>query len=280
MGLKEKELIEILKTSGDVRKLIRGICGLPINEQRNVDDTSGTFSSAQSQSSFIDKRRIQDLQGHLHQANEQLSQLKAELQKYKNLTAENEQQIGSLTLTLQSIQKENRTLKETVSQVESEKETLDSQLTFANEVIEKMRRQFESAVKYWKTYRSLSVSVREGLSNVICDESVILFIASGTTADNLKAVWNYTRDILSDSFHQNDAESLKKIFEYFFTIYNASLPERVYERDSVEVGDELDEDIHDRSSGSCTSGKITSVLLKGYQCINTGKIICRSLVKV
>ena len=54
----------------------------------------------------------------------------------------------------------------------------------------------------------------------------------------------------------------------------------MYARDSVEVGYSFDDDKYDRCAGSATSGKIAQIILRGYKSVNTGTIICRSLVRV
>ena len=54
----------------------------------------------------------------------------------------------------------------------------------------------------------------------------------------------------------------------------------MYARDSVEAGYSFDDDKYDRCTGSATSGKITQVILRVYKSVNTGAIICRSLVRV
>ena len=129
-------------------------------------------------------------------------------------------------------------------------------------------------------YRTLSATIRTGLSDVICDKDEILFIASCSTSDHLKAIWTYTKKLAGSNGDANSIEVLKDIFDYFFEIFNSSLREPMYARDSVEVGYSFDDDKYDRCAGSATSGKITQVILRGYKSVNTGAIICRSLVRV
>ncbi|MCI5845985.1 MAG: hypothetical protein MRZ94_09430, partial [Oscillospiraceae bacterium] len=140
--------------------------------------------------------------------------------------------------------------------------------------------QFQEPVACLAMYRSLSETTRDGLSDVVCDKNEVLWIASCTSADHLKKIWEYTKEILSDEERQEDVEILKKIFDYFFDIYNASLPEPIYQRDDIQIEDEYDDEKHIRSRDSETSGLITKILLRGYYSINTGYAICKSVVKI
>ena len=132
----------------------------------------------------------------------------------------------------------------------------------------------------YKLYQTVSESTREGLKNVICERDSIVFIVSCANKENLQRIWEYTKDILSDYNKLKDVEILKEIFDYFFEVYNQSLAEAIYQRDNIDVGDDFDDEYQSRSRDSATSGTITKVLLRGYSSINTGKIICKSVVQV
>lgn len=287
MGLKDKEKFEealmyALKNSRNVRELI-----VQIREEQSAVSVSPQTVSA-------DTSRAEELKRQLDKANETIRRQEAEIKKNEQQIAKLNRDLETAKFEAQSLRNKHSELKDLVYRLVSEKQSLSDQLSAEKETAEKLeeavkklektvgelKKKFEIPVKYSAMYKSLSDSVRDGLSNVICDENEILFIASGTSSDSLKAIWNYTRDIISDNCSRNDAEILKTIFDYFFEIYNDSLPERIYERDDTEIGDYLDNDIHDRASGSSTSGEITQVILRGYKSVNTGNMICRSLVKV
>ena len=139
---------------------------------------------------------------------------------------------------------------------------------------------FSIAMEKYKLYQRVSEPTREGLENVICEKDAITFVVSCGNMENLQRIWEYTKDILSDSNKLKDVEILKEIFDYFFEVYNQSLAEALYQRDDIDVGDDFDDEYQSRSRESATSGAITKVLLRGYSSINTGKIICKSVVQV
>ena len=159
-----------------------------------------------------------------------------------------------------------------------EKDALSAELQSTNEMMQGLKKQFETPMKYLELYRSLSSSVRSGLENVIMDCNEITFIASCSKESSLSSIWEYIKEISEDS-DSGDFKALNLIFDYFFEVFNVSLPEPKYERDDVEIGDELDDEYYDRCCGSSTSGEITEIILKGYRSRNTGKIIHKSLVK-
>lgn len=169
-------------------------------------------------------------------------------------------------------------LESTVDNLRKEKDALSAELQSTNEMMQGLKKQFETPMKYLELYRSLSSSVRSGLENVIMDCNEITFIASCSNESSLSSIWEYIKEISEDS-DSRDFKVLNLIFDYFFEVFNASLPEPKYERDDVEIGDELDDEYYDRCCGSSTSGEITEIILKGYRSRNTGKIIHKSLVK-
>lgn len=169
-------------------------------------------------------------------------------------------------------------LESTVDNLRKEKDALSAELQSTNEMMQGLKKQFETPMKYLELYRSLSSSVKSGLENVIMDCNEITFIASCSNESSLSSIWEYIKEISEDS-DSRDFKALNLIFDYFFEVFNASLPELKYERDDVEIGDELDDEYYDRCCGSSTSGEITEIILKGYRSRNTGKIIHKSLVK-
>ena len=169
-------------------------------------------------------------------------------------------------------------LESTVDNLRKEKDALSAELQSTNEMMQGLKKQFETPMKYLELYCSLSSSVRSGLENVIMDCNEITFIASCSNESSLSSIWEYIKEISEDS-DSRDFKTLNLIFDYFFEVFNASLPEPKYERDDVEIGDELDDEYYDRCCGSSTSGDITEIILKGYRSRNTGKIIHKSLVK-
>ncbi len=289
MGIKEKDLIDILKNSKDVQDVIRRICGaVPEADRQERAERGGPDSGLRRQ--CVDKREYDILQDRWKQAETDLAALERERRedksaifRLKQAVSEKENEIDSLKRALNEMGRRVSEANDRICAAEREKESLKRDREQMERELSAARAKavrFEKPLVYLERYHSLSDGVKEGLSNVICDKNVILFVASAASPEALRAVWNYVRDMLGDRTAGAEIGTLKEIFDYFFDIYNSSLAEPVYKRDEVEIGDDLDDDRHDRGAGSATSGRITQVLLRGYQSIHTGKIQCRSVVKV
>lgn len=283
MGIKEKDLLELLNESSAVQRAIRNIC------KANDDMTAYT-----DRNSMLYKEKIQEITAKLNQTADELQKYKTyseQLQQRNNLYEQEnsklrktihclEVELQNTKSLLQSSLSERQVLEKDIANLSTVKQNLTAELNIAAKSLQDFKRQFKQPVEYLDMYHALSVPTRDGLSDVICDRNEILFIASCTNADNLKKMWEYTKEITGDDYKQNDVDILKKIFDYFFEIFNHSLPEPIYERDPVEIGDEYDEDEYVRSRDSATSGRITKIVLRGYRSINTGYTICKSVVRI
>ena len=277
-----KLIYEIISKSPEIQNLIRKIVGVNgqiySNERNNI------------------KSEIEKLTYKLSQTESKLDEANEELKKYKDFynsskgkVEEYEELVKVCELQKDGIEnykfeitkkdKEIETLKHDTLTLESEKNCLVAELNLEKENVKKLKKQFEYPIKYLELYRGLSDSVKSGLENVISSKNEILFIASCSNEENLSAIWEYIKDISLD-IKNRDFEVLNLIFDYFFDIFNESMPEVKYKRDDVEIGEEFDNDCHDRCYGSATSGEITKIILRGYKLRNTGKIIHKSLVKV
>lgn len=283
--IKEKDIqyvYDVLLESPEIQNLIRQIANgnMPIHPALVKNDD------------FIEEA---NLRSQLSSVQLQLKQTTEELEKYKNFYRQAHPKLeryGSLedevadlhrreknyVSKLEENESEIEHLESTVDNLKNEKDALSIELQSTNEMMQGLKKQFETPIKYLELYRSLSSSVRSGLENVIMDRNEITFIASCSNESSLSSIWEYIKEISEDS-NSRDFKALNLIFDYFFDVFNDSLPEPKYERDDVEIGDELDDEYYDRCCGSFTSGEITEIILKGYRSRNTGKIIHKSLVK-
>ncbi len=310
MGIKEKELedlvLNLLDTSSAIQRKIRNIC-LP-TQYSTIESNQNEGKSNDQKPGLFEKKRISSWEATIEQLKNQLAQSQSaykqvvsKMQEYKNYSAQLQSKCSNLeseknnlenTLTrlehdlkkakiemdegkkrLKEHERENARLKES-------EQSLSSSLTKATDNIRILKERFYNPVNLLERYRSLSVSIRTGLSDVICDKDEILFIASCSTPDHLKAIWTYTKRLAGSNGDVNEVKILIDIFDYFFDVFNGSLREPMYVRDNVEIGYSFDDDKYDRCTGSSTSGKIKEVILRGYKSVNTGTIICRSFVRV
>lgn len=274
-----QRIYDVISESKEIQNLIRKI----------VSENNQCYHFEENnRSGEIDKLSYQ-----LSQTKTQLQKTNESLEKYKgfylnekgkveSLTRECEQYENYITNYKSEIRRKDdeiEILKNKVVKLETENNSLTSELASEKEKIKQMKKQFESPIKYLGLYRELSSLVKRGLENVINSDNEVAFIISCTNEENLSSIWEYAREISNDT-KSRDFEVLTAIFDYFFAVYNASLPEEKYIRDDIEVGEEFDGDYLDRCYGSSTSGNISEVVLRGYKLRNSGKIVHKSLVKV
>ena len=277
--VKDKDIqyiYEVINESLEIQNLIKCI----------ANEDNQTYMGEKINSSKEVKNLLEQKEAQLHDINENLKAYKEfydsskfKVDEYDNLMQKIKSQKAIYQSELARKENEIEKLKFDNSSLDSQKKDLLNELNSANEALKLLKKQFETPIKYFELYRGLSYSVKSGLANVINDKNVIEFIISCSSEENLSFIWEYIKDI-SNNIESRDFEVLNAIFDYFFDVFNKSFPEARYKRDDVEIGEDFDDDIYDRYSGSSTSGEITKVVLKGYQSMNTGKIIHKSLVKV
>lgn len=274
MGFKEKDLLEMLDSENVKSKILQLVRDnieklLPISMSSKADDAE--------ESSL--KKQLEQTQEELEQTKKTLEQYESACTQLKNKIQELEKAIQQSETQNDELSKNLRESEEQIKTLQSKETALSEQLNDSRAAMQKMRAIVEEPAKYLTLYRKLSQHSQDSLYNVVRDTNEIMFIASCTREDNLRAIWNYMKDIAENEAYQEDTMILQQIFDYFFEVYNASLPEPKYIRDDVEIGDYLDDEYYDRGSGSATSGVIAEIILRGYKSKNTGRIICRSVVR-
>lgn len=291
MAIKEKDLepvlLSLLNTSSAIQNKLRSICGFSPNMPTGsyTDESSQTeqFRSqiTQYKSEYQQAAaKLQEYKTHYAQLQSKCSSLETEKSNLQNHVSQLEKELMSVKSQLESSEKRFASSESECARLKESEQTLSASLTKANNTVKIMKERFSRPVILLNRYQSLSLSIRTGLSEVICDNDEILFIASCSTPDHLKAIWEYTKRLAGNNGNPSDIEILSDLFDYFFDVFNRTLSEPMYERDSVETGYYFDDDKYDRCAGSATSGKITQVILRGYRSVNTGNIICRSFVRV
>lgn len=286
MGIfKDKDtqrIYEVISESKEIQKLIRKI----------VSEENNNFCPEENNSSS----EISELRYQVSQTKSQFQRASDELETYKNFYNKSKEKVekyDALVRTCKqyedsiSYYKSERTekdaeiekLKNSIVTLEDRNKGLTTELALEKENVTKIKKQFESPIRYLELYRGLSSSVKNGLENVINSDNEIAFIVSCSNEDNLSSIWEYAREI-SNNDKSRDFEVLTAIFDYFFDVFNSSLSEEKYIRDDIEIGEEFDGDYLDRCYGSSTSGNISEIIIRGYKLRNSGKIVHKSLVKV
>ena len=283
--LLESLVLNLLDTSLAIQRKIRSIC--------SKEPTAMSDPNLES--------TIEQLRSQLSQCQGEYRQATSEIQEYKNFSAQLQSKCSSLETDKSNLESKVSRLESDLKKAKTEQEasrqrfvdlerennrlkevehSLASKLEDADKEISILKKRLSNSAILLDSYKSLPASIRTGLSDVICDKDEVLFIASCSTSEHLKAIWTYTKRLAGSNGDANSVDILKEIFDYFFDVFNSSLREPMYVRDSVETGYSFDDDKYDRCPGSSTYGKITQVILRGYKSVNTGAIICRSFVRV
>lgn len=286
----EKKFFELLGSS----KAKQMICDVIREDGNGTAQASGGFNHFGNFQKNADYKKIAELQEKIKILEREKNNYLDAYQKASNELRNKEFELNNIQAQIGILQKDKEELEaeltdERISYKRASSELTDLKTEFTEvkkELItvkndyERLQKSFDKPIFCYEQYLKLSDSTKMGLSNVISSVSVSLFIATCTNADNLKKIWEYTKEIISDNSKQGDVFILIEVFDYFFDLYNQSLVEPIYERDTIEIGDDYDDEYHARSRESAASGRISKVLLRGYSSINTGRIICKSVVQV
>lgn len=286
----EKMILSLLNKSPAIQNKLRSICGL----SQNIPSGSYGYSAEVPQTEQLTAQikqyksdyqqtaaKLQEYKNYSTQLQSKCNALETDRSNLQNRVSQLENELISVKSQWEKSEKRSASLQSECERLKESEQSLSASLTTANQSVKIMKERFSQPVVLLNRYKSLSSSIRTGLSDVIRDDDEILFIASCSTPDHLKAIWEYTKRLAgSNSSDASNIEVLSDLFDYFFEVFNRTLSKPMYERDDVETGYFFDDDKYDRCAGSATSGKITQVILRGYRSVNTGNIICRSLVRV
>lgn len=178
--------------------------------------------------------------------------------------------------TKENAQREIASLQNNIKKLKEEKSETQKKM----EDLKKALKPYEDNITMYETYHGLSLKTRTALSPVINTKTPIVFIASCSDPDHLKSVWNYTKTLLWDDNSENEIDLLKKTITYMMEIINSVGAVPLYEPIVSEPGRKYKDESHCKGPGSKSAGTIQQVLLEGYRQINTGNVICKSVVIV
>lgn len=93
-------------------------------------------------------------------------------------------------------------------------------------------------VKAYEDFKNLSAPTKKSLENILKEDSLASFIASGVQPRNIENLWDYINNELREG--QNlEIKKLTEIF-YFLFVNFAKANGDIYELQSVGLGDEFD----------------------------------------
>lgn len=171
--------------------------------------------------------------------------------------------IGALTVELDRVKAEREALKNSLQQAE-----------------QALAQRFDEGWKLYEAYQELDDYFKNLLDGVLARPGFEAFIVGLSQDRTLQTLWDVTREAVMRSHDDASGELLWHLFRYSLNLVNQSRSEDLYVIEDVEVGDPYDIDKHILTGGSRTQGCLSKVFLPGYRNISTGKIVCKSQVKI
>ena len=207
-----------------------------------------------------------------------MDKLKAMLAKWFNVDSDS----SFLKDEIKNLKDELAHAKVEREQLEKEKKKLTDNINLYAEQVEQSKKELENLkkdVKAYEDFKNLSASTKKSLENILKEDSLASFIASGVQSRNIENLWDYINNELREG--QNpEIKELTDIFYFLFANFTQANGD-IYELQSVSLGDEFDPQLHLRhNSSQGVSGKINEVLLKGMVNAKTKEIKRKSVVKI
>lgn len=204
--------------------------------------------------------------------------LKATLAKCLNIDSDS----SDLKIEVNNLKNELAHTKEKLEKLEKEKKNLTDNINLYAEQVEKSKKELENLKKDAKAYenfKNLSASTKKSLENIIKEDSLASFIASGVQPRNIENLWDYINNELREGKNA-DTKELIDIFYFLFVNFTKANGD-IYELQSINAGEEFDTQLHLRhNSSQGASGKISEVILKGMVNSKTKEIKRKSVVKI
>ena len=207
-----------------------------------------------------------------------MDKLKAMLAKWFNVDSDS----SFLKDEIKNLKDELAHAKVEREQLEKEKKKLTDNINLYAEQVEQSKKELENLkkdVKAYEDFKNLSASTKKSLENILKEDSLASFIASGVQSRNIENLWDYINNELREG--QNpEIKELTDIFYFLFANFTKANGD-IYELQSVSLGDEFDPQLHLRhNSSQGVSGKINEVLLKGMVNAKTKEIKRKSVIKI
>lgn len=207
-----------------------------------------------------------------------MDKLKAMLVKWFNVDSDS----SFLKDEIKNLKDELARAKVEREQLEKEKKNLTDNINLYAEQVEKSKKELENLKKDAKAYenfKNLSASTKKSLENIIKEDSLASFIASGVQPRNIENLWDYINNELREGKNA-DTKELIDIFYFLFVNFTKANGD-IYELQSINAGEEFDTQLHLRhNSSQGASGKISEVILKGMVNSKTKEIKRKSVVKI
>ena len=208
-------------------------------------------------------RAMEESNHKVEEARRIVSKLQAEITFLQERLDEAKGSISSLTADLDRTREEREDLKDDLQQAEQE-----------------LAQRFVQGWQLYEAYQEVDDYFKDLLDGVLARPGFEAFIVGLSQERTLQTLWDVTREAVMMSRDEAAGETLWNLFRYSLDLVNRSRSEDLYAVEDVEVGDSYDIDKHILTGGSRNQGCLSKVFLPGYRNVRTGKIICKSQVKI
>lgn len=202
-----------------------------------------------------------------------VNKLKDDLQQSEKNIEVLQQRFKSLTSELEDRNKEyNKTV--------DERNKLKSKLFEAQNELKKINDTVARYHDIYKKFQNLEPDTRLSLKGIFKGEGDLWkFIFCGILPENIEALWGLCSNKALNG-ELSELDKLKSIFDFFFGIYNTLHDTPPFHRQIIQIGMVFDGDKYTRSSDGKVAGKISEIILPGYEHSCSGKIVKKSIVKI
>lgn len=221
------------------------------------------------------KRTIDELQaenGALKAENTRLRRDKedgaAQLAREHLLKAESERAQKALAAQLESA-------KRSIEKLQDAQDTLQAELRMCQDKLQAAR----ALEEHYDLYKMLPDNLRKSLYGIVNGDSFVQFIISGSQESRQDVFWEFCRTEVQKSNGLAHAETLRKLFMFFFRNLS-SISDPKCELYFPPIPGDFKADAMIPSNSGEQAGPVTQVILPGLQGVKTGKIYKKAIVKL
>lgn len=233
------------------------------------------------------KEQIKNLHKELDTLNNEKAQEILRLQNEKKRVEYNleelKQKNKSLKQDMNTLERKYYEIEASISQKldikDREIQEKNSVISYQELKINTLESQFSPIKESYNLFLNLNDEIKNDIISILRGDKIENFVYAGVQYKNIESIWDYAKNrAINGQFE--DLDKLQKIIMNFLDAYNITYTSPLYEVQSVENGDDFDEERFIRGHESKITGDISNVDLKGYINLRNGKIIKKSVVRI
>jgi len=177
--------------------------------------------------------------------------------------------------------------------VDAQMRRLNAQTTRKLDDAHKAQTRAEAACKHYeanyaaaeavvRVYQQIPDDLRQGLHSLVGDgTNAVTLLVRLSQQDVLMNLWDYTmHQIVHGDLERETLAALARLVEQSLKLVNASRPTPLFVVQDIRLGERFQPNDMQKTPESRQQGTVRAVLLPGYQYLETGKLVKKSLVEV